>query len=103
MPTRIMLDEKRVYPRLPMSVEIELSIPGTEPRVLRTADLSHSGLLVEDTGARPPLGTPVEIRVLGTLGGGAEPPLVRGRVVRHTPEGFAVAFDDSAHQEGDAP
>jgi len=72
-----------------------MKTPGAEARVLRTADLSHGGLLVAEDRALPAIGTAVELRVLGTLGGDEPPPLVRGRVVRHTPEGFAIAFDET--------
>jgi len=89
-----MQGDKRAHPRLPMEVEVELHCPGFPTRVLRTADLSHGGLLVTDAPETPALGTPVRVQVVGTLGNGEQPPMVTGLVVRHVAGGFAIAFDE---------
>lgn len=87
--------DKRRYRRLPVEVEVELHRAGQPMCVVRTEDLSCGGvLLILDGVARPPLGTPVQVRVVGTLGAGEVPPLVDALVVRHAPDGVAVKFFD---------
>ena len=87
--------DKRRYRRLPMEVEIELHRAGQPMRVVQTEDLSAGGvLLILDAVDHPPLGTLVQVRVVGTLGEGETPPMVDAMVVRHAPAGVAVEFSD---------
>lgn len=63
--------DKRRHRRLPIAVEVELYRAGQPMCVVRTEDLSCGGvLLILDDVDRPPLGTPVQVRVVGTLGEG---------------------------------
>ncbi|HSP01589.1 MAG TPA: PilZ domain-containing protein [Thioalkalivibrio sp.] len=89
-----MNSERRRHPRLPMEVEVELHVPGEPMRVTRTQDLSGSGvLLLLAKEECPAPGTQVQIRVVGSIGEGEEPPLVPARIVRHVGEGVAVEFE----------
>lgn len=87
--------DRRAYPRIPMEIDVEVHCPNSPVQVLRTADLSHAGLLlVMDSPDRPPVGSQVKIQAVGHLGNGERPPLVEAWVVRHVDEGFAVLFED---------
>lgn len=86
---------KRACPRIPMEIDVEVHCPNSLVHVLRTVDLSHSGLLlVMDSPDRPPVGSQLKIQVVGRLGNGERPPLVEARVVRHVDKGFAVLFEN---------
>ncbi|ACL74115.1 conserved hypothetical protein [Thioalkalivibrio sulfidiphilus HL-EbGr7] len=86
--------DRRRHPRIPMEVEVELHVPAEALRVVRTRDLSGSGvLLLMPAEGRPAIGARVQVRVVGALGDGDAPPLVPATVVRDLPEGVAVAFE----------
>ena len=89
--------EKRLHPRLPVVVEVELHCPGQPASLVWTEDLSNGGVMLALNGgnAWPQLGSKVQIRVSGLLGGGEEGPLVDAVVVRHTDTGIAVQFDNA--------
>lgn len=89
--------DQRRHRRLPLEVEVELYCAGQPMRVVRTEDLSCGGVLLILGGIeRPPLGTQVQVRVVGTLGEGESPPLVDALVIRHAPDGVAVKFSDES-------
>ena len=87
--------ENRRDERFPITVEVEVLIPGfwkKRKRKLSTRDMSNSGVfLLSGSEPCPPVGTELEVRVLGPAGGEALP-VVRSRVVRVTPDGMAVVF-----------
>jgi len=87
--------ENRRHERYPITVEVEVMLPGfwkKRRRILRTRDMSNSGVFLECSGAScPPVGTELEVRISGLVDGEA-PPLVRARVVRVTRDGMAVVF-----------
>ena len=87
--------ENRRDERYPITVEVEVMIPGfwkKRKRIMRTRDMSSSGVFLE-RGAQPcpPVGTALEVRISGPVGG-EESPVVRARVVRVTQDGMAVVF-----------
>lgn len=85
--------DRRQHPRLPMEVEVELFVEGNPVRIAQTGDLSQGGVLLVLNGhPKPEVGTRVQVRVCGLLGGGEEPPLVEAVVVREIEEGVAVQF-----------
>ena len=88
------VNDRRLYPRLPFEVEVELYRAGRPMCLVRTEDLSNGGLLLalEDVD-RPAIGSCVHVRVSGPLGGEDSAPLVEATVVRHTDEGIAIRFD----------
>ncbi|MBK1721334.1 PilZ domain-containing protein [Thiocystis violacea] len=89
------VSERRLYPRLPMEVEVELHWPGHPLCIARTEDLSNGGVLLILNGEeRPPVGAEVRVRVAGLLGGDEQAPMVAATVVRHADEGVAVRFTD---------
>lgn len=87
--------ENRRDERYPITVEVEVMIPGfwkKRKRILRTLDMSNSGVFLECSDQScPPVGTELEVRISGPVGGEA-PPVVRARVVRVTGDGMAVVF-----------
>ncbi|MDD3519244.1 MAG: PilZ domain-containing protein [Chromatiales bacterium] len=86
-------DERRRHVRVPVEIHVECYCDGQHARVLRTLDLSESGVfLVVDPITMPGIGGEVELQVVGTLGGGETPPRVRARVVRVTDEGVGLEF-----------
>jgi len=61
--------------------------------ILRTRDMSNSGVFLERDGQQcPPVGTELEVRISGPVGGGGAPAVVRARVVRVTCDAMAVVF-----------
>lgn len=88
-------NEKRQHPRLPVEVEVELYRSGQSMCLVWTEDLSNGGVMLTMNGHGdwPPVGSRVQIRVSGLLGGGDEAPLVDAIVVRHTDAGIAVQFE----------
>lgn len=90
-------NEKRQHPRLPVEVEVELHCTGRSMCLVWTDDLSNGGVLLTMNGHGdwPPIGSRVQIRVSGPLGGMDAAPLVDATVVRHTDEGIAVRFDET--------
>jgi len=87
--------ENRRDERYPITVEVEVMIPGfwkKRKRILRTLDMSNSGVFLECDGKSClPVGTELEVRISGPVGGEV-PPVVRARVVRVTGDGMAVVF-----------
>jgi hypothetical protein len=90
-------NEKRQHPRLPVEVEVELHRSNRSMCLVWTDDLSSGGVLLTMNGHGdwPPVGSRVQIRVSGPLGGDEEAPLVDAIVVRHTAAGIAVQFDET--------
>lgn len=89
------MTSKRQHERFPIEVEVEISVAGLfsrQRRILRTRDVSDSGVFVlSDARTCPAAGTEIEIRLTGLVDG-QDPPVVRARVVRVTSEGMAIAF-----------
>ena len=87
--------ENRRDERYPITVEVEVLIPGfwkKRKRILQTRDMSNSGVYLLSGGEPcPPVGTELEVRVMGSADSEALP-VVRSRVVRVTREGMAVVF-----------
>lgn len=89
--------DQRRHRRVPMEIDVELHRAGHPVCVVRTEDLSLSGVLLVLGGIeQPPLGSLVQLRVVGTLGDGETPPLVDALVVRHVLTGVAVQFLEDA-------
>lgn len=56
-------------------------------------NVSDTGLyLVYDNLPLPPLNTVLQVKVMGTLGDGAEAPVNKARVVRHDSKGIGLQF-----------
>ncbi|MTW20948.1 PilZ domain-containing protein [Allochromatium palmeri] len=92
-------NDRREHLRLPVEVEVELYRSGQSMCLVWTEDLSNGGVLLMMNGHSnwPPIGTKVQIRVSGPLGGDEVAPLVHATVVRHTDVGVAVQFDELPH------
>ena len=62
------------------------------------ANISYSGALIEDTTMQPEIGTPITLRVYlepSSAFEAATPFELAGHVVRHSPNGFAIEYDDN--------
>ncbi len=85
--------DQRRAPRIKTDIQAFFSSGRDEgPAVL--ADFSSVGALLEETPARPRVGTRVRVTIF--LATQAEPLQVAGNVVRHTEAGFAMEFDSPA-------
>lgn len=81
------------FDHLPIELEVEIRQPGLPPQILRTVQLQPEGLLVlSGLDPPPPIGTVLEIQIVGELGDGALPPLVNVRVSQHNVSGFFLTF-----------
>ena len=84
--------ENRKYERYSISLEVELAYPGTKKTILNTRDMSDGGVfLYMHGGTRPPVGEVLFLKLTGLVGG-EEPPRVRVRVARITPDGIGLEF-----------
>ena len=91
--SKLSSSELRRHLRIGLAVEIELTLPGQEPRHVRTKNISDGGLfLIIDDIKLPALGTEVTVRLKNQLGDGEEPPLNRALVVRHESDGIGLEF-----------
>ena len=89
------MKEKRREERVPIEVEVEVTIPGLlwrKKRILHTRDLSNNGVFVTCDGRQcPSVGTEIEIRLTGLVDG-QDPPVVKARIVRIVKDGMAIQF-----------
>lgn len=85
--------EQRKHLRIGLVVNIELTVPGQSPVIVRTRNISDGGLfLILDDIEMPPVGTEVQVRLNDQLGDGETPPINRAMVVRHEPDGIGLSF-----------
>lgn len=86
MPTIGADQERRAYPRVRLRDRVEVHV-ATGGNDCRLVDISGGGALIESR-TYPPIGDAVMLRLrdVGQL---------KATVVRHVPDGFAVAFDIS--------
>jgi len=87
--------------RTPMPLEVHYSF-GRAEGVGVLADISYSGALIGDTAMRPKIGTPIVLYVYlkpPSAFEAATPFELSGHVVRHSPTGFAVEYDDIVDPE----
>lgn len=91
--SKLSSSELRRHLRIGLVVEIELTLPGAAPQIVRTKNISDGGLfLVIDEVKLPVVGTEVKVRLKNQLGDGEEPPVNRAKVVRHDPDGMGLEF-----------
>ncbi|MFN4262681.1 MAG: PilZ domain-containing protein [Thioalkalivibrionaceae bacterium] len=98
------MEDRRRFPRLPMTVEVSVRNVDGHVHRFTCADLSGGGAFLNfNADDRPEELAPfvdlsaedeLVLQVLGFLGDGASAPEVRARVVRVTEDGIAVRFDD---------
>jgi hypothetical protein len=76
-------------------MDVEVWVDGEEVTVLETVDISNGGAFIKvEPNQCPAVGTVLSLKVKGQLGG-EEPPTVRAKVVRATPDGIGVEFLDT--------
>ena len=83
--------------RFPVPLRIHFSFERTEGTA-SLVNISYTGALLEDTEMRPPVGTSINLYVYLTLPRAFEsapPSELPGAVSRHSPDGFAVKFENS--------
>lgn len=99
--------DKRRYRRLPVTMTVELVLPGGATQLLRSRDISEVGLFLEypvisasgkqggQSGAQnpPQVGTEVYLKVVQALTEDASA-RIKARVVRICDEGIALRFEN---------
>jgi hypothetical protein len=88
---------KRHENRVPIFLKVHYSF-GRVEGVGVLADVSYSGALIEDTSARPEIGTRIVLCVylMSPLGFGEVGPFeLACHVVRHSSTGFAIEYEDN--------
>ena len=84
--------DKRQHIRTALKARVKVIIPGQDEVMMTLQDMSNGGLfLICDNNALPEIGTVVKVQVQGML---EDAPIIEGKVVRHTREGFGLAFVD---------
>ena len=85
-------NNQRNFARIPVPMDIEVRVEGAEMVVLETVDISNGGAFIKaEPHQCPAVGTELQLKVKGQLGGEA-PPTVQARVVRINNEGMGVEF-----------
>lgn len=87
-----MSDEKRRHQRTKVTLQIKLMSNGDDGVMLKTRDISDSGIfLLSEEECTPPLGTVVKVQVQGLP---IPAPICTMEVVRLEPEGFGLRMLD---------
>jgi hypothetical protein len=88
-----MSEDQREHPRMEMCFSVEVRYEGHAPQVLCTRDLSHGGaFILKGTDPLPPVGAMVTVKAQKPEGDGADPPVIKARVVRKDDDGIGVQF-----------
>ena len=88
--------EKRRDPRVSVALNAHYSA-GPEEGIGVLSNISYSGALIEDSSVRPTVGSRVRVYVFVEPRdpiAPASPYELIGRVVRHSPSGFAIEYED---------
>lgn len=86
------MNDKRKHERIPLTTDIKISHPAIGEKIVKTKDVSDSGvfIIVEPT-EMPPIGEVVEGQVQG---GGGDMPVLKMRIVRVVGDGLGLQFVD---------
>lgn len=84
------MENKREHERIPLSVDVKISHPDIGEKLVKTKNISDSGLfiLVEPT-SMPPIGEIVQGQVQGVVD---DPPVVKMKIVRMEDDGLGLQF-----------
>lgn len=84
------MENKREHERIPLSVDVKVSHPDIGEKLVKTKNISDSGLfiLVEPT-EMPAIGEVVEGQVQGVID---DPPVVKMKIVRMEDDGLGLQF-----------
>jgi len=85
--------ERRTTPRVPMAVDVEISLGKQTYRGLRTRDVGFDGVFIEAQPTDFALNGRVEVSLDVPVGAGVKTCRFGARIARLVPEGAAVAFD----------
>jgi hypothetical protein len=84
------MENKRRHPRNPMTVNVKVSHPDIGEKVVKTKDISESGLyIIAEPTEMPPIGEIVQGQIQGML---EDPPVVKMKIVRIDEEGIGLQF-----------
>lgn len=85
--------KNRRSPRIPMQLEVELLHDVTGEMVLKTKDISETGVFVKmPPEDQPAIGTECLVRLKDNFADGEEPQTLTMRVVRQTENGIGLEF-----------
>lgn len=84
------MQNRRRHPRVPMTVRVKISHPSIGEKIVKTKNISDSGLFVlVEPGDMPAVGEVVVGQVQGMLD---DPPSLRMEIVRVEPDGLGLRF-----------
>lgn len=88
--TVVKMENNRKHPRYPLSVDVKISHPDIGEKMVKTRNISDSGvfILVEPT-AMPPIGEVVQGQVQGEHD---DMPVVKMKIVRMEDDGLGLQF-----------
>lgn len=87
------MTNQRRHPRVPMSVDVKIYHEGIGEKIVKTKNISDSGLFVlTEPNELPKVGEIVTGSVQGMI---ENPPILNMRVVRIEPEGVGLQFFES--------
>lgn len=85
-----MSENKRKYPRYPMSVMVRIEHESIGDKVIKTRNISDGGIfLIIDPGEMPPVGSIVIGQVQGMI---ENPPRIKMEIVRTEADGLGLRF-----------
>jgi hypothetical protein len=87
------MNDKRQHERFDACLEVEVTWPGHGTVRGVTQDLSDGGVRMDmPFDPPPPVGTMLQARLAGPMGGGEEPPTLTARVAWVSPTGIGLQF-----------
>lgn len=87
------MSNKRKHPRLPLPMQVEVSVENQQPVIMKTRDMSDGGVFLEENkNIILQMGVKLTLKVIESVQGD-EPPEISATVVRVAEDGVAVQFD----------
>ncbi len=81
--------ERRVTPRYNVKLQVRVIWPDNTESTLPLRDFSNTGLFLEMAAPLPAMGLVLQVQLQNPMAEG-EMPVIKARVVRHTPDGFGL-------------
>ena len=86
------MNNKRQYPRIPLSTRVKITHPSIGSVIVTTRDLSNGGVFLVTRGIElPPIGSTLEGQVQDLP---EDAPIVKMKIVREEADGVGVMFCD---------
>lgn len=87
-------ENRRRHPRMPIKVTVKISHPDFGEKLVKTRNLSDSGIfLISEPGELPPTGSVIKGQVQDMI---ENPPVLDMEIVRVEDEGIGLQFLDSS-------